>query len=1813
MPIDPTTVYDKGVGPEDPLPKPAVAPKRSAQDAMNTIGPNSLETERYNPNVHTSRVNPDEYAPHMTAGVYDNQDINQQRGENQSAWDKWGNMLAGVVPKIGTSLAEGIGYMGSLVSEHGDDRDYSNAMTEWAKDATASIDAAFPMYRKNNDTFGLTDAAWWTQNIQGLAVSASSFALEGIGFAKLFGLAGKAAEAANAGRRTLGAVNKTAEVLSSGALAYTEGAMMGKDIFDKTYDYQLKKGMSAGLTFDEAHKRATHTAAQSAATTVQLNTMLNTGLNLEMMAGAFMHGNENRVRRFWEANSKQLADEGYEAFAKRVRGTSIADKAIAKQIFKSEGIGHLAVGAVSEGIEELTNNFAQRTGEELGRQWDDKKKSGRTKGMFDQLGELDHYFTRTMDKEGALSFALGAVGGVAQTTLIDNIPMHRTEKMDAQGNILYAAKPDAQGNKVPLTELVTARMKGKYHDRLYFNNVQKALVEDLSTFDDLKSKMAMARAAGEHDRANAIAADLFDAMKYNAVHMGMGGNYAQTFREIGDVDNKTDTRDIELKPQIEALHQQAQEATDPAEKTRLEAERDKLVEVYKKTPAETAAMKRGLSEGIEDNAYKAKALEAIEDLKALEDIHKKVQDKYGMEDNPAIQRVADIISNRKMSIYMRTKHLAKVQGDTALMEKDQDEELSKLATGADGIDTAVVKHNQDVQVAVEAKNRVADQYNLFTKAVEAIQANPNDTQAHAVIDNLIRKYSIVGMDGDNGADAVKQLVDTMERRYNAADADLKTAQDTLFSSTGYREWVEKNPGKSFEDFITKVGTQYGIDRKLASRKQFIKDQTAELAEANRKLAEIESEHGLKQLQKKSETLYKELQKKTQKEREAVILEMQKRVKEVEAFNAEQLKTKNRLQDKYKADLQDAQEEYHRIAKDLVEANDALVEYTTDNGVLTFTTQSAMDEWANKRTRKERLEAELEIVRKEVAVLETLYHTAEAEVAAAQQTASTPPAPAQVVPDNDTKPEDTTDAPEIAPAVVAPAPAPVVEAPAITPIATAAPAIAEAALERYVFEAKMLPITVQGILNAHEQAIKAGTEAFNMDLLRPQIKDGTIQVVDAARVLQMLKNYLSSIMDLKESVQEQEAVLETEAVALETLIQSAPEPTVEDTTVNPTVAEPLESDVVSKVRSTTENAVSDGPFHSGKKIVDNATALATLGMDYVIFENDITGEIRRLSDPNKLNPNLSKAIVDPTQLTPGTKLVLAVDMDYKGDMRNTDFLDNDEYGHVRRTADHIGNYLAADKRTVPADKLDTVPIKITTEDGELVGWVHQMPWIRETHTEGADYANTVHELVLPDGTVIDNMAIQVQRLRDIRTAVVMAHNNGGAPVTTVVESKSAGNLNYNRVPNLNTEKSKLVWDKSDKMLPDSNLQMAIPLVSSKMGADGKEVVDVQVVTGGTETGRVGYKQFAGELAMDPQALKRFNGVPVALLPGCNGAMFFAPLISDPLFDAKAKSNTAFNSIVRAMELYIGSVSEDQNAKAVFLAEVDRVREITGFDVSTREGLDDFINQYYTNTTNFSDAIIVSTDSLDNKGSRTQMQFKIKIEEAIGTQSRGSIKIGTTYSGKAPVEAKLVDGKLNPEFQQALQSGLSGRWRNYTIPKGNLRGINSEGKFTEAKFHANGRWVATTHDNYNEFMKATTRTIVNGTNKLGNQYVYATNPNVQMDIAKTATNPVVNTATSLADPVPEAPKAAEAPNELDPFLADLFNKPSVQSTPVTILNKVQQEETVHTRPVSVEALQELYNFTAENHRNGKNPEQVLAEMERLGIPYLVDGYNPFSKCL
>ena len=90
---------------------------------------------------------------------------------------------------IGTGMVKDVGEMYAIATEWGQDRDYTNALTEWADRMRGQ--ATFDIYKKDpSKEYDFGDSAFYVDSYANLIASAFQFAGEGMLVGGAFGKAG---------------------------------------------------------------------------------------------------------------------------------------------------------------------------------------------------------------------------------------------------------------------------------------------------------------------------------------------------------------------------------------------------------------------------------------------------------------------------------------------------------------------------------------------------------------------------------------------------------------------------------------------------------------------------------------------------------------------------------------------------------------------------------------------------------------------------------------------------------------------------------------------------------------------------------------------------------------------------------------------------------------------------------------------------------------------------------------------------------------------------------------------------------------------------------------------------------------------------------------------------------------------------------------------------------------------------------------------------------------------------------------------------------------------------------------------------------------------------------------------------------------------------------------------------------------------------------------------------------------------------------------------------------------------------------------
>ena len=411
-------------------------------------------------------------------GATNLQDLQSQRARNQPGWEQAGRTLITLPADIALGIVENAGYLLDLQAHAqtvgnilgiSDGNDYSNFFTDFAKRSKEAIDDNFAVYRENpNEVFDLGDPAWWFEHGGGLVESIAEFLVTGMGVGKALGSAAKGI--ANlmgkaAGVRTVSGLGMGTQIGTSAALAYTEGAMSGADVYKDIY----QKGIEQGLPEEEAIKKA----SQAAAKTVQINTVANTMLNFTSVRPMFRAG-----RQMKELAKKGLAKKSTESRLQYLKRLKDSKEFIP---LKNQMIKTLGIEATQESLEEVVNRIAEEEGKFSGR-----KDLGILSSDEKDLSWLERTMRTINTEETALAAILGAFGGIGQTAGMELTPTKQKIR-DEDGKVTEVWKSANQ-------------MKKEAEKNLYDKQI-KFLTQRLEDIGSAQEKIGKAKTEKEYDEA----------------------------------------------------------------------------------------------------------------------------------------------------------------------------------------------------------------------------------------------------------------------------------------------------------------------------------------------------------------------------------------------------------------------------------------------------------------------------------------------------------------------------------------------------------------------------------------------------------------------------------------------------------------------------------------------------------------------------------------------------------------------------------------------------------------------------------------------------------------------------------------------------------------------------------------------------------------------------------------------------------------------------------------------------------------------------------------------------------------------------------------------------------------------------------------------------------------------------------------------------------------------------------------------------------------------------------------------------------------
>lgn len=1663
----------------------------------------------------TSTVPVQDYTNFLSNGVYTTRDINLERGQQQSVVNKLARRIGNIVPNMAASMMEMMGNVGSLAGEWGDNRDYDNAFTRAAEAIKNPFGEVYA--RTDRSTLGntLADPGWWIDNIAGAVELVAPFAAAGAGVGGLMDrIASGASDILKLGAEGTQIARGAGQLGTSAFMSYTMAASGGARVFQNTYQNQFQKLIQQGKSPDEADAQAKHIAAQSAATTVQLGTLIGTALNAFTMATYFRRA-ESEATGLLREQLKPLNGESQEQAIQRVLATGADSREVQNALNPSQAWWHKGLEALKMGAEMQQLQFGEKTGEELG-------KEGRTKGFFDQLGELENYFDRVGDKDGFLAFATGAAAGMGLHYLQHNIlPSKLIDKVLPDGTPVQKTNPDGtpkftrEGNPVFEKQFVTPRSYDATMTTRRYTTLRDALAEDYKNLSQLQADYSTAMSSGNQVEADRLANEMMNITHTNAVRNGITEPLANSFREMG-----------EKSPEL-----------------------------------------------------KEKADKAIGTLGELQNIYDGLQKRYGLlySSNQGMKDLVDMVFARKADLHVWDKMLKEHEEQLRKDEAEQDN--NDLLLDPEKFDASINQYQRQWESTQEVHKRIKGDYDKLSKAI--------DRQDTKTMLELVRKYRAAGMHEEDLQGAVHNLTDRMQRVVDQTSRKVQEAQDNLFNSTGYNDWLQEHPNGTFTDFVKDIQQRYGNSLELSTRRADIEESRQRHDIARAELAEIEKPRSLPKFARKAADWIEKLRRDTEETEKKKTEDLINRAKDKGTVDRI---ARLQIQEMAKRYAVEAQEHSNKASE---------VQAMIDRLQAEYDNYSAFKEPIHKaklyrqiKELKAQKQEYLNRARKAMALAED--HSV---------TTNTPDTPVPVdeldktnldienEPEEDPLKEDTAspvpeENPAESPAQVVPHETPTPEP---VPVEVVIP-VENDPVHEALMEIHGLQVHPDVASRAEDISMDllSGDISFSLDLLKPEVEKGLISQADASKLLLAIQR-VADVQENQEIHEEVAEFLEAEDLGTE------PIPHIDGSNISKPDTEPTNAGSEDELIQT----IPIDRFHSGRKI-DNVLSVANSTIayteHYIQDKGKSTGKYVMIADQERLNENTNQDVLKAGKLMPGHPVRFEVDETYNGGINYDDTLAADEYGERLQRNDKFENYTDGTGRIdkKPA-KTGNVPIKVVdATNGKTVGYVRRLDWVTAQYPNatGKEQYRNVQTLYDEDGNPVPIQESHVRDIMALRDAVVAAYNSGRKSLDGTIESKGTGQLILNRETNQNTGSSKVVpkyaraKDESKSMLPDKSLTLAI--INENQAWVAPKI------------------EFSKPKAFDKIDMP--NGTVVAMLPAPNGEHVYTQLVGQKLVEGTRRS--ALNSVARAIELYLMAGSRGDITE-----ELKKLQDNTGFDITSHYDLKRFINQYFTYTQAFDHSALSANLSLT---SSAKPSFLFNIRPPVdGTKA--TIEAGFSFSGlKEPIYAKLVDGKLNQEFRDMLEQGLATRSRSVVYEDQNfgVKGINSKGAFKDAVYTANG-WRHPEYESYNEYVKSFSKTAVYGRNQLPDgTYVYTANPQIEFKVHSVASDTVLQvkpneTARKVElPPVPENKEEAQKlASQLDDLMTNFSLSPGIKRVEVPEIGTAPD----NSGELSPQSLEKLYNFTPEAERNGKTVKEVYDNLTQRGHTFLPEGFNPFTRCL
>jgi hypothetical protein len=1347
---------------------------------------------------------------------------------------------------------------------------------------------------------------------------------------------------------------------------------------------------------------------------------------------------------------------------------------------------------------------------------------------------------------------------------------------------------------------------------------------------------------------------MFDTAAMNSIQLGMGDMFSGQYEDIGKLDNSKSLHET-LIPQAEQLDQAIAAAEDPATKQELVKQRGQLQDQMDALTGVTEAMQKGFAKSPTDNEYKKKAQDAVSDINEYQKLWDDISKKY-RDDDEWNSRYADYLFGKEVD----TRRKAKI--NKAFEEHIRQAEAQRDLALPGDIDPVAIRTISDILTNNVAREELKADVEDISRAKVLIANEKTRTEGQKLLTEIASKFLPNTDSIDDLGSATTQVVNKIKSRLQELDKQFLDNMEATQGTTQYQEWVKHNPKKTVLDYIKTQAERNAVDEEINQDKAELKVHQEQVNISHGFLKELRTQRGkadyIKKAKATTNKIVEKMNERVNRDNKAYIdnlfdeksaddLNQVQKEQYVEALQNELASTNTKLQG--------LQDEYNTTAESRKEMLDrGLISRLTNVRGL-YKNQTQLVNLSNRieglKSQVSYLENKLQALSTTTVVEDELPKVTTAELDSLK---NVPDDQVDTVMQNFIN--DKAMYRSILTAVVSlqPAPHPELIARAHqvinshlskagrptmaldTNLQIAFWTLADRWIDKYITTAGVVRTEEQaadlntnevilavkaatssqkrqaailGYLDEYEQALKSGRETFSLNALDEAgfVGKGRISQAKAANIMQAFaaqhadivkqtEEYTPSGTKTEETAPVIPVQVQEEPKTPDTIIDDIPETDVSDSTIGQNL--PTDIDEFTSLEL-------DAIAHMGGKVAEAAIKINALTHDY---EQDIhqteDGIYYINKDTYLLNDAVNPLYLQPGYLKKGDEVRLVIDADWAGTVNETTKF---AYGMPLQKSDKFNDYV--DPKTngisMNVDKYGNMPVKIVDiRSGTTLGYLPRVDWIRAQYPNAqGDYRNVIDVKYDKDGNVIleDNVNKQAEANRLLREKLATAYNMGKKEgLSSTIVSREAGTI-------LRTTAGKVT-----DLMPDPNIQLALF---------------------GTTEARVGATTpVEAEASSWMQKNKRQN-VPGMLLPAPNGKMVFEPIWTDKV------SKADIDTIIRAIEVYY-SVDGDVKLSDEILNKARQdsqyIKDSTGFDVTTSEGLKGFINQYYTYTQGFNDAEVKANQEI-LKGKKRQPTFMLAIADTSGAGFKKSIvKAGVSYLNRLAKAKVNTQGKIDNAFRKLLEDqaiGLASRGRNVIFTRPGLKGINSTGRIQEVVYHPESQdWHSNDHKSYNDMIKSLSKTTVYGKLTLNTKinpqvkkdtYVYFANPVTQMDYKGTISQDIRVTRkpkkipTDIDTVVPEETQVkktdlTEAEQEYIKNLPDPLGED--MGTDLDFKPRIVYESAgdVPGIPVTLEGLESLLNFTPVENRNGKVPVEILEELTKLGLTTLPNGFNPFYTC-